>query len=271
YSIYIESDAVVVSGGAVNTPPLLLRSGISSEGKVGKNLHLHPIVFVAGVFDERIEGWKGIPQSVIVDEFLKPGEGGLKGYLIMPGFAHPMLFASLAPSLGREHRNIMKLYPHVASFGILLHDSSSGKVYVDRSGRPKIRYEINGEDRDELLDGMKKAAEILFEREAKEVVLPYTNLVSIKSTGEIKKINSLKIEKNWTNIISVHPQSTCPMGEDRRKSVVDSFGRFHGIENLYIADASLFPTSIGVPPQITIMALAARIARHIVEGLGRRG
>lgn len=269
YSIYIESDAVIVSGGAINTPPLLLRSGIGSGGKVGKNLHLHPIVFIAGVFDEKIEGWKGIPQSIILDEFLKPGVEGLKGYLIMPGFVHPMLFASLASSLGKEHRNIMKLYPHVASFGILLHDSSSGKVYINRSGKPQIRYEINSEDKKGLLDGMKKGTELLFESRAKEVFLPYIDLVSIKSKGDIKKIDSLKIIKNRTNIISVHPQSTCPMGEDRKKSVVNSFCRFHDIENIYIADASVFPTSIGVPPQITIMALAARTAGHIVERLGK--
>src|SRR3990170_4898173 len=71
HSIYIKADTVVVSGGAVNTPELLLRSGIDSGGKVGQNLHLHPFIFVGGIFDEKIEGWKGIPQSVIVDEFFK--------------------------------------------------------------------------------------------------------------------------------------------------------------------------------------------------------
>ncbi len=95
---------------------------------------------------------------------------------------------------------------------------------------------------------MKKSAAILFETRAREVVLPYLDGVFLKSRKDIKTVDALKRIKGRTHIISVHPQSTCPMGEDRRKSVVDSFCRFHGIENLYISDASLFPTSIGVPP-----------------------
>jgi len=116
---------------------------------------------------------------------------------------------------------------------------------------------------------MKKSAEILFETGAKEVVLPYVDGIFLKSKGDIETVDRLKIIKGRTHIISVHPQSTCPMGEDKKKSVVDSFGRFHTIENLYISDASVFPTSIGVPPQITIMALATRAAENIVKRLGR--
>ena len=158
HPIYIEADTVVVSGGAVNTPGLLLRSGIDSGGKVGQNLHLHPFIFVGGIFDEKIEGWKGIPQSVVVDEFLKQNGKGLKGYLIMPGFAHPILFASLTPSFGKEHRRIMKLYPQFATLGVLLHDSSSGKIYVNRNGRLRISYKLNKDDKRELTHGMKKCA-----------------------------------------------------------------------------------------------------------------
>lgn len=266
-SVYVEADLVVVGGGAINTPELLLKSGI--RGNAGRSLRLHPFMFVGGVFDDKIEGWKGIPQSVVVDEFLKRDREGLKGYLIMPGFAHPMLFASLAPSLGEEHRRVMKLYPHFAILGILLHDTSSGKVDVNRDGKLKISYKLNEEDKKELVHGMKRSAEVLFEAGAKEVVLPYIDEVFLKSKGDIETVDRLKIIKGRTHIISVHPQSTCPMGEDKKRSVVDSFGRFHGIENLYISDASVFPTSIGVPPQITIMVLATRAAENIVGRLGR--
>jgi choline dehydrogenase-like flavoprotein len=269
YSIYIEADAVIVSGGSINTPKLLLMSGIDSGGKVGQNLHLHPFVFVGGIFDENIDGWKGVPQSVVVDEFLNQDRQGLKGYLIMPGFAHPMLFASLTPSFGIEHRRIMKLYSQFAILGVLLHDSSSGRVYVSKNGESRISYALNEDDKRELMHGIKKSTEILFEAGAKEVVLPYVEGAYIKSKNDIRMIDHLNIIKNRTNIISVHPQSTCPMGEDKRRSVVDSFCRFHGIENLYISDGSVFPTSIGVPPQITIMALATRAAGHIAKRLGK--
>ncbi len=141
HSIYIEADSVVVSGGEINTPELLLKSGIRTN--IGQNLHLHSLMFVGGVFDERIEGWKGIPQSVIVDEFLKKGKDGLKGYLITPGFAHPMLFASLAPSLGGDHRRVMRLYPQFSILGILLHDNSRGKVYLNRDCKLKVSYELS--------------------------------------------------------------------------------------------------------------------------------
>jgi hypothetical protein len=99
----------------------------------------------------------------------------------MPGFAHPMLLASLTPSYGREHRRIMKHYSQFATLGVLLHDSSSGKIYVNKNGRLRISYKLNEDNKRELMHGMKKSAEILFEAGAKEVILPYVEGVFIKS------------------------------------------------------------------------------------------
>ena len=230
---------------------------------MGHNLHLHPAIFVGGLFDEEVDGYRGIPQSFYVDHFLNLARNPDSGYLLMPAFGPTAIVAASLPSFGRAHRNLMRSYRNIVGLLVLLHDRSSGRVTVNREGNPVIRYRLNPADRESLIEGLINGVQLLFAAGANEITLPYTRRIAIKRESDLDVIRQRGIVENDILIASSHPQGTLPMGSDSRESVVDSYGEAHTVKGLFVADASLFPTSIGVPPMLTIAAMADRIARRM--------
>ena len=264
YRLTARSKAVVLAAGAINSPQLWLNSRLPDPGKqVGCNLHLHPAIFVGGIFDDEVDADHGIPQSFYVDHFLNLARNPDSGYLLLPAFGPIALVAASIPSFGREHRDLMRSYRNIAGLLVLLHDRSAGRVTVNRQGRPVMRYRLNGADRASLIEGLIHGARLLFAAGAKEITLPYTRRIVIKRESELDMIRQRGIVENDILIASSHPQGTLRMGSDSQESVVDSYGEAHTVNGLFVADASLFPTSIGVPPMLTIAAMADRIARRM--------
>ena len=232
-------------------------------GQAGRNLHLHPAVFVVGIFDEEIDAYQGIPQSFYIDQFLDlDGESG-SGYLLMPMFGPPVMVAASLPSFGREHWELMRHYRHMCAMLVLLHDRSSGRVTVNRRGDPVIRYRLGPADRALLVEGLEHCARLLLAAGARQIIVPYTRRVTIEGADDLEVIRRRGITENDILIASSHPQGTLRMGSDPRRSVEDTYGQAHGLRGLFVADASLFPTSVGVPPTLTIAALADRTARYL--------
>ena len=264
YRLTVRSKAVVLAAGAINSPQLWLNSRLPDPGKqVGRNLHLHPAIFVGGIFDEEIDAYQGIPQSFYVDQFLDLDRNPDSGYLLMPAFGPMAVVAASMPSFGKDHRELMRSYRGIAALLVLLHDRSSGRVTVNRQGRPVIRYRLNRADRGSLIEGLIHGAHLLFAAGAKEITLPYTRRIIIKRESDLGVIRQRGIVENDILIASSHPQGTLRMGGDPHGSVVDSYGEAHAVKGLFVVDASLFPTSIGVPPTLTIAAMADRIARRV--------
>ena len=264
YRLTVRSKAVVLAAGAINSPQLWLSSRLPDPGKqVGRNLHLHPAIFVAGIFDEEVDAYKGIPQSFYIDQFLDLARNPNSGYLLMPAFGPIALVAASLPSFGQEHRDLMHSHRNIAGLLVLLHDQSSGRVTVNREGSPVIRYRLNRADRASLIDGLINGAQLLFAAGASEVTLPDTRRIAIKRESDLDGIRQRGIVENDILIAASHPQGTLRMGSDSRESVVDSYGEAHAVKGLFVVDASLFPTSIGVPPMLTIAAMADRIARRM--------
>ena len=262
----IHSRAVVLAAGAINSPQLWLNSRLPDPGKcVGRNLHLHPAVFVGGVFDAEIDAYKGIPQSFYIDHFLDLERNPDSGYILMPLFGPPVLVAASMPSFGQEHRALMDNYRHIAGLLVLLHDRSAGRVTVRRNGSPVIHYRLSQADRALLVEGMLNAARLLFAAGANEIVVPYTRRVVIKGLDDLEVIRQRGVVENDILLASSHPQGTLRMGCDPRRSVVNSYGEAHAIEGLFVVDASLFPTSIGIPPMLTVAAMSDRIARRLAN------
>ena len=258
----VRSPAVVLASGAVNSPQLWLNSRLPDPwSQVGRNLHLHPAVFVGAVFQEPVDAYQGIPHSFYVDQFLDLERDPQGGYLLMPIFGPPVMVAAAVPSFGREHRELMEQYRHMGAMLVLLHDSSAGRVTVDRRGDPVIYYRLNASDRARLVEGLERCAELLFAAGAQRVILPCNQRVVIERGGGLEAMRRRGIVENDILLASSHPQGTLRMGEDPRRSVVDSYGRAHAVKGLYVADASLFPASVAVPPTLTIAALADRVAR----------
>ena len=265
YQLTVRSKAVILAAGAINSPQIWLNSRLPDPGKqAGRNLHLHPAIFVAGMFDETVDAYQGIPQSFYVDHFLDLERNPDSGYLLMPVYGPIAMVAASMPSFGKEHRDLMRSHRSIAALLVLLHDRSSGRVTVNRRGQPVIRYRLNRADRASLIKGLMHGAQLLLAAGAKEITLPYTQRIVITKEADLEAIRQRGIIENDILIASSHPQGTLRMGGIPHKSVVDSYGEAHAVKGLFVVDASLFPTSIGVPPTLTIAAMADRIARRLV-------
>lgn len=270
YAVRVNAPIVVLAAGALQSPALWLRSGLPDpHAVVGKNLHLHPYLIVAGLFEERIAAWQGVPQSYVVDEFLKLDKTVEGGYLLLSAGGQPVASASLLPGLGAAHRRLMGMYAHTAAIASFLHDRSAGHVRTDERGQIVIEYRLNEADKQDVMEALRQSAEILFAAGATSVVLPYNDLVELRRPGEQRIIEERGIVANDPLFVSFHPQGTLRMGADATTSVVTSKGAAHLVKGLYVADASIFPTSVAVPPQVSVMAFAARTAEHILSEHGR--
>ncbi|HVO25100.1 MAG TPA: GMC family oxidoreductase [Candidatus Margulisiibacteriota bacterium] len=266
-ALQVRAARVVLAAGAIGSPVLWLRSQLpNTYRQVGRNLHLHPMVAVGALFSEEIAGWRGIPQAVIVDQFLDLDHAVEGGYLIHPFFAHPIATAALLPGFGADCRQLMQAYPRLGLAAVMLHDRTTGRVELDASGRPSISYLLGDEDRNDLLDGMRRLADIHFAAGAERVILPYDPLVELTRRGDYRAIDERPLRANDPLLFSYHPQGTMRMGSDPKRSVVNGIGETHEVKRLFVADASIFPTSTAVPPQLSVMAFALRTAQHIAEG-----
>ncbi len=263
--IEVEARAVVLAAGAVASPDLLLRSGLGGP-EVGRHLHLHPSVMVAGYWPEPIHAYRGIPQSYYIDEFIDLERDPHSGYVLMPIAGFPVLVAVNTPGFGREHFRQMRDYSKLGGLLVLLHDRSEGSVRSgDSLGKPEIRYALDAEDRALLAEGMRHCAEVLFAAGAERVVAPFLLEPLVLGRGaDLGEIARREVREGAIPIASTHPQSTCRMGGDPASSVVNAFGELHGVRGVFVADMSVFPTSLGAPPQITTAALADRTAHHII-------
>ncbi|GIW43776.1 MAG: oxidoreductase [Candidatus Binatia bacterium] len=265
--VRVRAPVFVLSAGAINGPALLLRSVTGSAGSlpIGKRLHLHPSVLLAGIYDEDIYGYLGIPQSYYVDEFIDLERNPDSGYIIMPIFGFPVATAAQLPGFGRTHAKLMRAYHRMVGILVLLHDQSEGEVAPGKDGRPRIRYELRTEEQSLMAEGMRHCAEILFASGAREVVVPYfRDPLWLKPTDDLRIIERRGCRPGEIPLASTHPQGSCRMGEDPARSVVNSWGQSHQLKNLFVADMGIFPSSLGAPPQITTAALADLIAHHVL-------
>jgi choline dehydrogenase-like flavoprotein len=270
HHLRVDADLVVLAAGAINSPQLLLNSGIAnSSGQIGENLHLHPSVLLAGVYDEDIYGYRGIPQSYYVDHFIDLEKDPDSGYIIMPVYGFPVATAAQLPGFGVSHWEIMRNYHRMVGILVLLHDESAGSVRVDRSGKPLIRYRLTSKDETQMLDGMRHCAEILFASGAKRVLVPYAAPLWLGPGDDLGAIGARGLRPNDIPIASTHPQSTCKMGENPRRSVVNSWCQAHDFKNLFICDMGVFPSSLGAPPQISTAAIADRTAHYVRDNWAR--
>jgi choline dehydrogenase-like flavoprotein len=256
----VRAPIVVVAGGASETPALLMRSGIKSRsGLLGQNLQAHPNCKVIGMFDENVSCWRGTHQAHQVREFID------EGVLLASGGISPGFVALGSPEYGRDAADLMEHYNNMLVTGCLVEDTSRGYVKNGPGGAAMMYYDINDHDVYMLKRGASLLSKLLFEAGAKKVLLPFAHLPSLSSATEIKKIFDYPIQKTDIEILTVHIMGTAQMGGDPNKSVTNNWGEMHDVDSLFVSDASLFPSPIGVNPQETIMAIAVRNAAYILN------
>jgi choline dehydrogenase-like flavoprotein len=268
-SLTVRTPIVVVACGAVNSPSLLARSGLGNRN-IGRGLRLHPATAIAGIFPERVEPWTGGLQTRYSDQ-LADQRGG---YGVKFETA-PVHFALPASGFGWESaaqfkRDVARL-GNLSIVGVLLRDRDAGRVATSRAGRPRVHYELSGFDVEHVRQGLRGAAQVLAAAGATELFSLHTPPARVRpgERGWLERFGAAMDGRGYRHCrmsyISFHQMGTCAMGADPARSVVGETGETHEVRGLYVADASAFPTSSGVNPMITIMAIANHVARAIVE------
>ncbi|HVZ75556.1 MAG TPA: GMC family oxidoreductase [Polyangia bacterium] len=259
---------VILAGGAINTPALLLRSKAGTgSGRVGKRTFLHPTVPLAAFYDEPVEGFYGPPQSVSVRHFSDRGER--VGYFLETSPVHPMLAALAFPGAGDAHRRIAERLAHVqATIALLVdgyHEDEGGTVGVDGDGRIKLRYPISRALVEAARDALANMARLQLAAGAREVMTLHDPPIVIRGEADLARIADAPFGPNLHTLFSAHQMGGCAMGEDPRTSVVDSRGRHHELDNVWIMDGSVFPTAVGINPQLSIYGIARLFATEIAK------
>jgi choline dehydrogenase-like flavoprotein len=247
--------ATIVAGGALGTPELLKRSGLGGE-QVGRNLHLHPACWVGARYEEEVRGWEGVMQSYYVDEW-ETDRVLLEATFTPLPFGGPWL-----PGTGREHQESILAYDRIGSIGVHLTDHSAGRVGVAGDGSLRMTYRLSDEDADRIAFGIARAAEVHFAAGAAEVY-PNIGRVPVLRPRDLPEFEATKFRPAELRLEAFHPMGTARMSSDPDAGACAPDGSVNGISALYVADASLFPTAVGVNPMMTIIALAKRVAGGI--------
>jgi choline dehydrogenase-like flavoprotein len=253
--------AIVLAGGAFGTPELLLRSGFrSGGGQLGRNLRIHPACWVGARFEDEVRGWDGVMQSYAVTEW----EG--RGLLLEATFTPLAFGAQWLPGTGAEHQRRVLAYDHIAATGVHLSDRSSGRVGLGGDGSLRIGYRLRRDDAEALTFGIARAAELFYAAGASEVY-PQISGIPTLERREIARLEASPPSRQRLRLEAFHPMGTARMDADERRGAVAPDGALHGADGLYVADGSLLPSSIGVNPMLTIIALASRVARQVADRL----
>lgn len=265
WQLTVKAKVVVLAAGAIHSPVLLVRSGLGSPN-VGRRLFLHPTTAVIGEYDRVIEAWRGIPQSAVVDQFVDLDGRGY-GFRLETPPAHPgMLSLGLHWTSGSQHKELMTRARHIAAFIVLLREQIGGRVTVNRRGRPAMHYRLSKADAPHMLRGIQEAFRVHTAAGAREMAGPHLAMEPFRG-GDLERylagVEPLGFRPNAYVVFSAHQMGTCPMGGFAGRSVVDPHGEHWDVKNLFVADASVFPTASGANPMLTIMALAHRTAGYV--------
>jgi choline dehydrogenase-like flavoprotein len=275
YKVTVSAKTAIAAGGAINSPALLLRSGVPNPyARLGIRTFLHPVAISAAEMPEPVNGFSGAPQTIYSDHFLHTQPiGGAAGYKLEVPPLYPLLYAAITPGFGSPGAALLEDMPHKQVILALLRDgfnegSPGGKVELKGDSTPLLDYPLTPFVWDGLRRGLLTMAEIQFAAGAKGV-LPIHESASLYSTWQQAKaqIAALPMEILLMHVVSAHVMGGCGMGADERTSVVDGTGKHHQLENLYVFDGSVFPTSIGANPQLSVYGTVARNAGRLAAHL----
>lgn len=272
FTIKVEAKAVVLAAGALNTPAILLRSGIRGPA-IGDYLRLHPVTAVWARFDQRVDPWTGILQTRYSEEFADlDGEG--YGFRFETAPIHPLFPAAfIGWQDGMSFKRDVLGLGHLDVGGILLRDKGHGKVRVRRDGTPIWKYKISRYDQAHVREGVRRAAQMYVAAGASELVSSTVLPVRWRRASDrnledfTSGVDRIGYGSNQTSYFTFHQMGSARMGSDPTSSVVDDRNECHHVRGLFVMDGSCFPTSSGVNPMLSIAAIAHRGASHLAEQL----
>ncbi len=253
----VAANTVVVSAGALASSLLLQRSGLGGR-RVGKGLSFNVGAPLTADFEERLDSYDGLQ---ITHGYRPPGED----QLILESWFNPVgSQALMMPGWFSDHFNNMRRYPHLSCIGVVVGSQSNGRVKPGFRGRGmKLDYEPTEADLKLMIKGTKLAARIHFASGAMRVMPMTFRSLSYTSAEQLDELDRIVRDNTDIGLHTSHPQGGNAVSRDPAKGVVDERFRVHGTENLYVADASVFPSSVTVNPQLTVMAIADYAAAGI--------
>jgi choline dehydrogenase-like flavoprotein len=258
-TIEVRAKAVVLSAGAIGTPRLLHFCGLASDlGPVGETLHLHPGSGILGRCATKVHMWRGATQGAYVHDLENPK--------VLPHTfnAPPEVFIATAGLVGADAKRMLSELNYLCGLGVMVSDSGKGSVRARKNGRAKIKYEWNPDDVEILKAGIVLSGRVLLAGGAEEVfALAYK--AKRHTTVESLQAEMDRTELRDLSLYASHPMGTSPMGPDPETSVLDARGRAHRLDGLYMADAGIFPSALGVNPQLTTMTLSTVLAAGWVD------
>ena len=269
--ITVRAVRTVLAGGAINTPAILLRSNVPDPyGRIGKRTFLHPTTLTMGIYEESIDPFYGAPQSIYSDHFQWQNvSSGPVGFKLEVPPLQPAFAAGFYSVAGEELTKSMDQLDHTQCMIALMRDgfheqSQGGTVEINDKGQPALDYPIN----EYLLEGVRRAWSVMLEMQfatgARSARPAHKQARHYRSWNEAKAaLAELQVAPHKATIGSAHVMGGCPMGDDPERSVADTNGKVHQLENLYIMDGSLFPTSIGANPQLSIYGLVYKLSSNL--------
>ena len=273
HRVRVRARAVVAAAGAIETPALLLRSGLG--GQVGRHLRLHPGTAAFGTFDEPVRVWEGTLQARYSAELRE--RLGPYGPILETVPIHPGMGAAFLP-WGRSaaaHRELVAQLANLSLVGVLCRDKTTGgRVRLYRDGSPRVTYKLTPEDEQLAVEGVAAAAEVLAAAGATRIWSVHPQGVSYRPDAGpgaraawLEEVRRLGFRKGAAMFVSYHQMGSCRMGVDPATSAVNADHETHQVRNLFVADASLFPTASGVNPMTSVMGLAHRAAGRVAARL----
>jgi hypothetical protein len=254
----ILADTVVVAAGATETPGLLRRSGIGAHPRLGRNLALHPAAMLAGRFEDDVVAWRGVLQSAAVHEFHESD-----GVLIEATSTPPGMGSMVFPGYGAELLGWLDRAHQVATFGAMVADRGVGSVLSMR-GETLVRYNIDRADIGKLVVALEAMGRLLFAAGAVEVLTGLPGATTVTSQAALQDVLRSSNPRGL-HLAAFHPTGTAAAGADEQLCPVSETGRLRGVEGVWVADASILPSSPEVNPQLAIMALALAVANEVVS------
>ncbi len=274
-SVMLKGRHYILAGGAIHTPTLMMRSGVTDPYELlGKRTFLHPTLLSGALFDETISAHSGAPQSIYSDEFVwRDGAAGKPGYKLEVPPLHPVLLASKTIGYGRSHAELMEQFNQLQVTIALVRDGfhpelEGGRLSVKADGSFSLDYPLTDTFWEAARDAFASMAELQFAAGAQKVLPISEGMAMMGSWKQTRQaIADMSLAPLKTVVASAHVMGGCPLGDDRQLAMVDSHGRSHYLENLSVMDGSVFPSSLGANPQLTIYGMTARNATRLAGEL----
>lgn len=260
----VRAEKVILSAGAIGTPRLIKFAGLGDllGSRVGKGLHLHPGNGIFGLCDFEVRMWTGATQGAYFADPELPEV--LPHTLSLPPAALIMALGHTGEAAKRD----IDLFPRIAGCLVMVSDKGEGTVDVTREGRADLHYWFADQDIVNMKKGLKRTCEVLKSGGAKQLLVPVTGGGWMENIDDAFALIDEANITDYRGLYAAHPMATCRMGTDISNSVIAPNGEAHGLKGLYIADSSVFPTSLGVNPQFTTMAMSTILGHGILADWG---